>query len=234
MFEVIPAVDILDGKCVRLKQGKFSDQTTYYENPVEAAKLWESKGATRLHVVDLNGARTGMPENIEIIKEIVKSVNIPVQAGGGLRRMDLIEEMIKIGVARVILGTSAIFNHNLLSSVCEKFEEKIAVAVDAKNDKVVANGWTNVSSKNVYALAQEAVSLGVQRFIYTDISRDGMLEGPNFAAIHKFAASVDVPVIASGGISSKEDIEKLKELKIEGCILGVALYVGAVKLEEVL
>jgi phosphoribosylformimino-5-aminoimidazole carboxamide ribotide isomerase len=234
MFEVIPAVDILDGKCVRLKQGKFSDKTIYYEDPVEAAKLWESKGATRIHVVDLNGARTGTPENTAIIKEIVKSVNIPVQAGGGLRRMDLIEEMVKIGVDRVILGTSAIFNHNLLSSVCEKFEEKIAVSVDAKDDKVVANGWTNVSSKNVYSLAQEAVSIGVQRFIYTDISRDGMLEGPNFAAIQKFAASVDVPVIASGGISSKEDIQKLKELKIEGCILGVALYVGAVKLEEVL
>ena len=234
MFEIIPAIDILDGKCVRLKQGKFANKTVYFDNPVDAAKLWQEKGAKRLHVVDLNGARTGTPENMEIIKGIVKEVNMPVQVGGGLRRMDIIEQMISVGVDRVVLGTSAIFNHNLLSSVCEKFGEQIAVSVDAKDDKVVANGWTNVSSKNVFSMAQEAVNLGVQRFIYTDILRDGMLTGPNFAGIQKFAASVNVPVIASGGISSKEDIEKLKELKIEGCILGVALYVGAVKLEEVL
>ncbi|HTY12904.1 MAG TPA: 1-(5-phosphoribosyl)-5-[(5-phosphoribosylamino)methylideneamino]imidazole-4-carboxamide isomerase [Candidatus Omnitrophota bacterium] len=234
MFEVIPAIDILDGKCVRLKQGKFTEKTIYFEDPIEAAKLWESKGATRIHVVDLNGARTGTPENTEIIKNIIKTVKVPVQAGGGLRRIDLIEEMVKVGVDRVVLGTSAIFNHNLLSQVCEKFDDKIAVAVDAKDDKVVANGWTNVSSKNVFVLAQEAVTLGVQRFIYTDISRDGMLKGPNFAAIQKFISSVDVPVIASGGVSSKEDIDKLRELRVEGCILGQALYTGAVKLEEVL
>jgi len=234
MFEIIPAIDILDGKCVRLKQGKFANKTVYFDNPIEAARLWVEKGAKRLHVVDLNGARTGTPENMEIIKGIVKEVNIPVQVGGGLRRMDLIEQMVGVGVDRVVLGTSAIFNHNLLSSVCEKFGEKIAVSVDAKDDKVVANGWTNVSSKNVFLMAQEAVNLGVQRFIYTDILRDGMLTGPNFRGIQKFTASVNVPIIASGGISSKEDIEKLKELKIEGCILGVALYVGAIKLEEVL
>ncbi len=234
MFEVIPAIDILDGKCVRLKQGKFTEKTIYFEDPLEAAKLWESKGASRIHVVDLNGARTGTPENTEIIKNLVRTVKVPVQIGGGLRRIDLIEEMIRIGADRVVLGTSAIFNHNLLSQVCEKFEEKIAVAVDAKDDKVVANGWTNVSSKNVFVLAQEAVNLGVQRFIYTDISRDGMLQGPNFAAIQKFVSSVNVSVIASGGIASKADIDKLRELKVEGCILGQALYTGAVKLEEVI
>jgi phosphoribosylformimino-5-aminoimidazole carboxamide ribotide isomerase len=234
MFEVIPAVDILDGKCVRLKQGKFSEKTIYFESPVEAANLWVSKGATRLHIVDLNGARTGTPENMAIIKEIIKTSKVPVQVGGGYRRNDLIEEMLKAGADRIILGTSAIVNHNLLSSVCEKYGEKIAVSVDAKGDKVVANGWTNVSSKSVFSLAQEAVNLGVQRFIYTDISRDGMLEGPNFAGIKKFVASVDVPVIASGGISSKEDITKLRGLKLEGCILGVALYTETIRLEEVI
>ena len=227
MFEVIPAVDILDGKCVRLKQGKFSDKTIYFENPVEAATLWESQGAKRLHVVNLNGARTGTPENMAMIKEIIKTVKYPVQVGGGYRRLDLIEEMLGAGANRVILGTSAVFNHNLLSSVCEKFGSKIAVSVDAKDDKVVAKGWTNVSSKNVFLLAQEAVSLGVKRFIYTDISRDGMLTGPNFASIQKFVSSVNVPVIASGGVSSKEDIEKLKELKVEGCSpRGRALHAG--------
>jgi phosphoribosylformimino-5-aminoimidazole carboxamide ribotide isomerase len=234
VFEIIPAVDILDGKCVRLKQGKFSEKTIYFENPIEAATLWEKKGATRLHIVDLNGARTGTPENMAIIKEIIKTAKVPVQVGGGYRRIDLIEEMLGAGADRIILGTSAIVNHNLLSSVCEKFGERIAVSVDAKDDKVVANGWTNVSSKSVFSLAQEAVSLGVQRFIYTDISRDGMLEGPNFVGVQKFASSVNVPVIASGGISSKEDIEKLKKLRLEGCILGVALYTETIRLEDVL
>ena len=234
MFEIIPAIDILDGKCVRLVQGKFNEKTIYFENPLDAAKLWESKGAKRLHVVDLNGAKTGTPENQKIIQDIVKSVNIPVQVGGGLRRNDLIEEAIKMGVDRIILGTSAVFNHNLLASVCEKFGERIAVAVDAKDEKVFANGWTNVSSKSVTVLAQEAVNLGVKRFIFTDISKDGMMAGPNFASIQKFASSVQVHVIASGGISSKEDIEQLKKLNIEGCILGKSIYSGAIKLEEVL
>ncbi|MFA4906331.1 MAG: 1-(5-phosphoribosyl)-5-[(5-phosphoribosylamino)methylideneamino]imidazole-4-carboxamide isomerase [Candidatus Margulisiibacteriota bacterium] len=233
-FEIIPAVDILGGKCVRLKQGRFEQKTVYFEDPLEAAKLWESKGAKRLHVVDLDGARTGTPENLSIVKKIAKELNIPIEVGGGVRRMDQIEELIKMGVDRIVLGTSAIFNHNLLSNVCEKFGEQIIVSVDAKGEDVVANGWTRVSSKNVTTLASEAISLGVKRFIYTDISKDGMLKGPNFTAIEKFAASVTVPVIASGGVSAKQDVERLKELPIEGCIIGQALYSGAVKLEEVL
>lgn len=234
MFEIIPAVDILDGKCVRLRQGRFDTSTVFYENPLEAAEMWEKKGAKRLHVVDLNGARTGSPENLEIIKKILKALKIPVQVGGGFRRIDLIEEIIRLGANRVVLGTTAIVNPNLLSSVCEKFGGKIVVSVDAKDDKVVASGWTNVSQKNVFSLAQEAVSLGVKRFVYTDISKDGMLSGPNFTAISKFISSVSVPVIASGGIKTSEDISKLKELKCEGCILGQALYTGALKLEDIL
>ena len=234
MFEVIPAVDILDGKCVRLRQGRFDARTVYFENPLEAAQLWESKGAQRLHLVDLNGARSGTPENIEVIKKILKALKIPVQVGGGFRRMDLIEEILKAGADRVVLGTSAIVNLNLLSTVCDQFGKHIAVAVDAKDDKVVANGWTNVSQKDVVTLAQEATSVGVKRFIYTDIKTDGMLAGPNFAALSKFACSVSVPVIASGGIRSKEDIDKLAEAGLEGCIVGSALYTGTVKLEEIL
>ena len=234
MFEIIPAVDILGGKCVRLRQGRFEQKTIYFEDPLEAAKLWESKGAKRLHVVDLDGARTGTPENLGIVKKIAKELNIPVEMGGGVRRMDQIEELLKLGVDRIVLGTSAIFNPNLLLNVCEKFADRIIVSVDAKGDDVVANGWTRVSSKNVLTLAGEAIGLGVKRFIYTDISKDGMLAGPNFPAIQNFAGSVAAPVIASGGVTTKEDVEKLKQLSLEGCIIGQALYTGAIKLEDIL
>jgi len=234
MFEIIPAVDILGGKCVRLRQGRFEQKTIYFEDPLEAAKLWESKGAKRLHVVDLDGARTGTPENLGIVKKIAKELNIPVEMGGGVRRMDQIEELLKLGVDRIVLGTSAIFNPNLLLNVCEKFADRIIVSVDAKGDDVVANGWTRVSSKNVLTLAGEATALGVKRFIYTDISKDGMLAGPNFSAIQKFSGSVSVPVIASGGVTTKEDVERLKQLSLEGCIIGQALYTGAIQLEDIL
>lgn len=234
MFEIIPAVDILGGKCVRLRQGRFEQKTVYFEDPLEAAKLWESKGARRLHVVDLDGARTGTPENLQIVKRIAKEVNIPIEVGGGVRRLDQIEELLKLGVDRIVLGTSAIFNPNLLSNVCERFADRIIVSVDAQGDNVVANGWTRVSSKNVLTLAAEAISLGVKRFVYTDISKDGMLAGPNFIAIQKFASSVSVPVIASGGVTTKEDVERLKQLSLEGCIIGQALYTGAIKLEDIL
>lgn len=234
MFEIIPAIDILKGKCVRLKQGRYDAETVYFADPVEAAKKWEAAGAKRLHVVDLDGARTGTPENIDLIKSIVKEVSIPVQVGGGIRMQSLIAELIKFGVDRVVLGTTAIKNPNLLEGICEKFGEKIAVAIDAKGKFAAAEGWMYVSKKDVLTLAKEAIGFGVGRFIYTDISKDGMLEGPNLSAIQKFSSSINVPVIASGGITSKGDVEKLKEAGLEGCIVGKALYDGKIKLEELL
>jgi len=232
MFEIIPAVDILQGKCVRLKQGRYDKQTVYYQDPVEAAKHWQDKGAKRLHVVDLDGAKTGTPENIEILKKIISELNIPVQSGGGLRTTEVIEELLKLGLDRVILGTSAIFNPNLLEQICRTHGEKIVVSVDAKDDQVVANGWTRVSSKNIFTLAQDATQMGVKRFIYTDISRDGMLKGPNLGSIQHFISMVKVPVIASGGVTNKEDVQKIKEFGAEGVIIGQALYTGAIQLEE--
>ena len=234
MFEVIPAIDILNGKCVRLKQGRYDAETVYSDNPVEMAKKWEGLGAPRLHVVDLDGARSGTPENIEIIKAIVKEVNIPVEVGGGIRRLPVIQELINFGVDRIILGTTAIKNPNLLGNVCEKFGKSIAVAIDAKGEFAAAEGWMYVTKKNTLTLAKEAIELGVGRFIYTDIAKDGMLAGPNFAAIEKFVAEIKVPVIASGGVTSKEDVARLKELGVEGCIVGKALYDGQIKLEEIL
>ena len=235
MFEIIPAVDILEGKCVRLKQGKFEQNTVFYENPVDAAKFWESKGATRLHIVDLDGAKTGTPKNFEYIKRIAESVKIPLQVGGGYRKLDDVEALLSLGVSRVDFGTSAIFNHNLIMRVCEAYGDQIVVAVDTKDGKVMANGWTNVSSKDAIALAQEAVSMGVKRFIVTDISRDGMLSGPNIEGLQKFASSVNAGVIASGGITTKEDVQKLRTLNnVEGCIIGQALYNGSIQLEDIL
>jgi phosphoribosylformimino-5-aminoimidazole carboxamide ribotide isomerase len=234
MFEVIPAIDILGGKCVRLKQGRYEQAVVYSNDPLEMAKKWEAQGAKRLHVVDLDGARSGTPENIETIKNLIKEVGIPVQVGGGIRMLIVITDLIKFGADRVVLGTTAVKNPNLISNVCEKFGEKIAVAIDAKGGYAAADGWMYVTKKNTLTLAKEAIDLGVQRFIYTDINRDGMLEGPNFDAIRQFASEISVPVIASGGVSSKEDVEKLKEIGVEGCIVGKALYEGKVKLEEIL
>ena len=234
MFEVIPAIDLLDGKCVRLKQGRYDAETVYSTDPVAMAKQWESQGAKRLHLVDLDGARTGLPKNINIIKSISKEVSIPVEVGGGIRNFDLIKELISFGVDRVVLGTTAVNNPNTLGKYCQEFEDKIAVAIDVRDGKIATEGWAKLSNKDVYTLAQEAIKMGVRRFIYTDISRDGMLTGPNFEGIRLFISKVHVPVIASGGVATKEDVFKAKEIGAEGCIVGKALYEGKIKLEEIL
>jgi phosphoribosylformimino-5-aminoimidazole carboxamide ribotide isomerase len=234
VFEVIPAIDILGGKCVRLKQGRYEAPIVYSDEPLAMAKKWEAEGARRLHVVDLDGARTGVPENLEIIKSIIREVKAPVQVGGGIRNFSTIMDLIRFGADRVILGTTAIKNPNLLSTTCEKFGEKIAVAIDAKGNFAAAEGWMYVTKKDILTLAREATTLGVKRFIYTEINRDGTLEGPNFEAVRQFASALEAAVIASGGVSSKEDIEKLKATRIEGCIVGKALYEGKIKLEEIL
>jgi phosphoribosylformimino-5-aminoimidazole carboxamide ribotide isomerase len=234
MFEVIPAIDLLDGKCVRLKQGRYDAETVYSTDPVAMAKQWESQGAKRLHLVDLDGARTGLPKNINIIKSISKEVSIPVEVGGGIRNFDLIKELISFGVDRVVLGTTAVNNPNTLGKYCQEFDDKIAVAIDVRDGKIATDGWAKLSNKDIYTLAQEAIKLGVHRFIYTDISRDGILTGPNFEGIRLFISKVHVPVIASGGVTTKEDIAKLKETGVEGCIVGKALYEGKIKLEEIL
>jgi phosphoribosylformimino-5-aminoimidazole carboxamide ribotide isomerase len=234
MFEVIPAIDLLDGKCVRLKQGRYDAETVYSTDPVAIAKQWESQGAPRLHLVDLDGARTGLPKNINIIKTISKGINIPVEVGGGIRNFDLIKELIDYGINRVVLGTTAVNNPNTLGKYCQEFSEQIAVAIDVRDGKIATEGWAKLSNKDVYTLAQEAIKLGVHRFIYTDISRDGMLTGPNFEGIRKFIESVHVPVIASGGVATKEDVFKAREIGAEGCIIGKALYEGKIKLAELL
>ncbi len=237
MFEVIPAIDLLDGKCVRLAQGEFSAKTIYSNNPVEVAEKFEALGAKRLHIVDLNGARTGIPENLDLIKKILKAVKIPVQVGGGIRRADMMQDLFNAGANRVVLGTTAVNNPNLISTVCPMFGDQIIVGIDVRNKKVATHGWRKTSHYDPLRLAKDAVALGVRRFVYTDIKRDGMLSGPDIEGLTELARETGVPVIASGGISSKEDVQKIRALEsigIEGCIIGRALYTGDLKLEDIL
>lgn len=236
-FEVIPAVDIMEGKCVRLKQGKFDAKTVYDTSPIEAALKWEYLGATRLHVVDLDGAKTGIFTNIPIIKGIASKLRIPIQVGGGIRKGENVEELLEAGVDRIMLGTVVIEDPELVREMCAIYGDKIAVSIDSKGGKTAIKGWQVESNKPPIELAKEAISLGIKRFIYTDISRDGTLAGPNIDGIKTFAKSVKVPVIASGGISSYKDIEEIKNLSVygvEGCVTGKALYNGAIELSKAL
>lgn len=234
---VIPAIDLRDGRCVRLVQGDMSSEIVYSAEPVKMAKQWEDRGASYLHVVDLDGAFTGTPQNLEIIQEIVKTVKIPVQMGGGIRSYDVVKEVLSLGVDRVILGTAAILSHRLVSQCLQDFGEKVAVGIDGRDGMVAIEGWESTVEMTVYELAQKIADLGVKRIIFTDTRRDGTLRGPNLEATKKMAEISGLKVIASGGVSSVEDLYKLKELElcgVEGVIMGKALYSGAVHLKEAL
>lgn len=231
MFEVIPAIDILNGKCVRLKQGQYNAETVYANSPLDMAKKWQDAGAKRIHIVDLDGARTGIPKNIDIIKQIILEIKLPIQIGGGIRSIELIKDLIQHGAERIILGTTAVKNPNLLGSICKQFPENIIVSIDAKDDKVTSDGWTHTSRKDIFTLAKEAIQFGIKRFVYTDISRDGMLTGPNIEGIKRFIEQVSVAVIASGGICSKQDIDNVSQTGAEAVIVGKALYEGKIKPE---
>lgn len=236
-FEVIPAIDIIGGKCVRLTRGRYETEEIYSDDPVEIAKIWEEQGAKRLHVVDLEGAKSGKVENLSIIKEIARKVNIPIEVGGGIRNLGTIEDLVVSGIERIILGTAVIENPDMVRTICGKYGKAIAIGIDARGGMAAIEGWTKSARRNATDLAQEAINLGAKRIIYTDIGRDGTLMGPNIDGIKEFAKSIKVPVIASGGISSKEDVAKIKKITVygvEGCIIGKALYTGRVKLEEVL
>ena len=233
MFEIIPAIDILEGQVVRLERGDYSKKTVYADNPAQVAKDFEARGARRLHVVDLEGALKGLPLNLSIIRNLVKSVKIPIQVGGGIRDLETIKALLDLGVERVILGTSAVANKDLIKQACVQFGERIIVSIDVKEGLAQVEGWTKETRRYASDLAKEMVSLGIKHFIYTDISRDGMLSGPNLKAIEEFARAVAVPVIASGGISSLKDIEELKKIAhLEGCIIGKAIYSGKINLKN--
>jgi len=235
MFEVIPAVDIKGGKCVRLYQGRADREKVYFENPVEVAKRWEAERAKRIHVVDLDGAFEGIPKNIAIVEEIVKSVSVPVQFGGGVRTIEAVDRLFEIGVDRVIVGTVAVEEPLLFEEMVKKYPGKIVLGIDAKGGNVTTRGWVEVTQIPAVELARRYDGERIWGYVYTDISRDGTLTSPNFEEIERFAMSVEKPVIASGGVSSNEDIIKLRKLYplgVVGVIVGKALYEGKVKLGE--
>jgi len=234
-LQIIPAVDIRGGRCVRLLQGRFDQETVFADDPVEMAVHWVSLGAERLHVVDLDGARTGRPQNTDNVARVVAALRIPVQVGGGIRTAETARRMLDLGVDRVVIGTSAVLDRDLARAMFETFGEQVALGLDAREGLVATHGWQEVSDLKVVEFAREMERLGARRIIHTDIGRDGMLEGVNLVAMEGLAKAVQIPVIASGGVTSIDDIRDLKKLEplgIEGVIVGKALYTGSLQLEE--
>ena len=232
---VIPAVDLKDGRCVRLSQGRMDQETIYSENPVEMAKYWESKGAERLHVVDLNGAVMGRPFHRSLIEEIAKSLHIPIEVGGGIRDLETIESYLSLGVRWVIFGTVALRNRSLIEETCYRFPGRVILAIDAKRGRVAIQGWNEVVPLEAIDLVKQFEGMDLSAIIFTDIERDGMGTGLNSEVTKALARSTSIPVIASGGVSRIEDIERLMELEndgVIGVIVGRALYTGSLDLKE--
>ena len=229
---IIPAIDLKNGKYVRLTQGKFDQEIIYGDHPVEVAKQWESQGAKFLHLVDLDAALFGISQNREVIEKIISSINIPVQIGGGIRNIEAIEKMVQVGADKVILGTSALKEREFLKEALKKYGEQIVVSIDAKDGYVALKGWTEISNVKTLNFAKELEELGVKTIVYTDIAKDGMLSGPNFKELKILKDNLSLDIIASGGISTKENVMKLKELDVAGAIIGKALYTGDIRLEE--
>lgn len=233
---IFPAVDIKDGLCVRLVQGKKEEQTVYGRDPAKMAMEWAGQGAEWLHIVDLDGAFSGIPRNQEIIKGIASALSIPFQVGGGIRDVETARAYLKLGVSRIIIGTRAQEQRSFMEQLLDEFgPERIVVGIDARDGMVAVKGWEDVTGTPALELARDMKNLGLVRTIYTDVSRDGLLQGPNFKAIGEMADGSELKVIASGGVSSREDIAKLCGVPgVEGAIVGKALYEGMLTLEEAL
>lgn len=232
---IIPAIDIKDGKCVRLAQGDFDRVTIYANNPVDMAITLMEQGAELIHIVDLDGSVAGLPRNANIVLEIAKKVDIPIQVGGGIRDMETIEFYLSNGVGSVILGTAALQDEKIIQDACETFPEKIILGIDALKGKVAIRGWTQKTEQNAVDLARRYENHNVKAIVYTDILRDGMGTGLNLEATKELAKAVSIPVIASGGVATVDDIKKLlaiDDCEIYGVIIGRALYTGAISLEE--
>ena len=225
---VIPAIDLKDGRCVRLRQGDMAAETVYSEDVPAVARTWQEGGASLIHVVDLNGAVDGEPRNLPQIETLLKTVKVKVQVGGGIRTMETVRRYLHAGVSRVVLGTAALTNRAFLEQACKEFPHRILLGLDARDGKVAVKGWTSVSDTRAIDLMNEVGELAIGAVIYTDIARDGMLNGPNLPALKEVAAASSFPVIASGGISRVEDLLAVRALgpRIEGAIVGKALYDG--------
>ena len=235
---IIPAIDLRGGRCVRLVQGRPEAETVYGADPVAMARRWASEGAKWLHLVDLDGAFAGSPQQLEIVGQIAAALDIPVELGGGLRTLEQIESALAAGVARVVLGTVAVTDPGLVRNACSTFgSDKVLVGLDARNGLVAVKGWQDVSSRQILEVAAEIRECGVEHLIFTDTARDGMLTGPNLGMIRELAVQSGLRLIASGGVSCLNDLKGLLELEplgVEGVILGKSLYEGRIKLEDAL
>jgi phosphoribosylformimino-5-aminoimidazole carboxamide ribotide isomerase len=234
---IFPAIDLKDGVCVRLERGAMQSATIFNDNPASQAMEFEKQGFKWIHVVDLNGAFAGRPVNIDSVQEIISSVNIPVQLGGGIRDIATIEQWLSAGVARVILGTVALRNPEIVIEACNKFPGRILVGVDGKGSKVAVEGWAETSTVSVIELAKKFEDAGVTAILYTDVARDGMLQGVDLSGTAALAEAINIPVIASGGVAGIEDIKAIKEIAASGVcgvVVGRALYDGRIDIEEAL
>jgi len=235
-MKIIPAIDIQNGNCVRLRQGDFAQETIFDKNPLNIANKWVDEGAERLHLVDLDGARLGSPINLDIISNICKRFpNTPIQIGGGIRDLKTAENYLLAGATYIIIGTKAVEEPQFVKELCKKFPGNIIVGVDAKNGEVATDGWESVSNKNVIELSKEFENIGVSEIVYTDIEKDGMMKGLNIDATLNLAKSVNIPIIASGGVSCLDDVRKMKPYigsGISGIIIGRALYEKTITIKE--
>ena len=232
-MEVIPAVDIRGGKCVRFYQGDYDKETVYSDSPVEVASHWASIGASRIHVVDLDAAKAGTPVNIEIVADIASSVPAELQVGGGIRTVEAARDAVSLGVRRVVIGTAAIEGERLIREMCRELGgESVVVSIDAKDGYAAAQGWTKSSRLSVSDMVTRIEAAGVQRFVYTDVARDGTLTEPNWSAIEDLAGTTDLKMLVAGGISSTEHLVRLSQVGVEAAIVGTAIYTGDIDLRE--
>jgi len=232
---IFPAIDIKDGKCVRLIRGDFNQMTSYEKSPFEQAKIYFENGFSNIHIVDLDGALRGKSSNSNVVKEILKSFKLKIQIGGGIRTIDEVDSWVKSGVDKVIIGTAAVENKNFLKIACEKFKNKIAVSLDVKDGLIFLSGWKKQTNILAVDFLKEIKNFGISRIIYTDINKDGTKKGPNIQDTIELSSKVKIPFIISGGISSIEDIKKIKSLNnsnIEGVIVGKSIYDGDIKINE--
>lgn len=232
-MRIYPAIDIRGGNCVRLLNGDYGKETVYGSSPADMAEKWESLGADFIHVVDLDGARSGGSENRRAVAQIVKRVNVPVQQGGGIRSLADVEEVASLGVHRIIIGTAAVKDPDMVRAAVEKYGDRIAVGIDAKDGYAATDGWTVVSDKTAVEFALEMKALGVDTVIYTDIATDGTLQGPNVEAMEEMVRRTGMKVIASGGVGNIADLDALSKTGVEGVIVGKALYSGNLNLEDI-
>ena len=231
---ILPAIDLKDGVCVRLRQGVKEDKTIYHENPVEMALSFQADGAEYLHLVDLDGAFEGKPKNLDVVKNIVNALDIPVELGGGIRSQEIAEAYLNIGVSRIIIGTQAIKDFDLIEKLIHLYDDKICVSIDAKDGMVCTEGWVETSEIEAVYLATRLERAGLSTLVYTDIAKDGMMTGPNFEILGVLQSQLQMNIIASGGVASVEHLDRLASMGLYGAITGKAVYEGAINLKEYL